>query len=449
MRGIWAATAGLVACLTLGVAGSAVSVPDTDLTPDPPSASSTDEGAMPSEWIEGAQVLAREYGLSETEALERVSTQTARMEFRETTAATLGETFAGFRYDPVSGVQTVLTTEPESDGADIAVLAKDAGIDVAIEEATYSYDDLRSLAEKAQQGGLGIAAKDVVSAQIDDNSNSVVVYVPEERLEALSGQTVQQSLHETVTLEAYVEDHGVEEVCTGKRSCGGPLRGGIELWRTTSASYVCSLGYTATSGDGARWAITAGHCPTAGSVNQNFGHGEQYIGPVRDYVNNPAGAHRDVDVARIRMDNSYWKAWPAAGYLLRINSSNVVQNDPNRLVHTIDYRSSIELADVYCLSARSPRWGDSCGSVTDEFDQDGLVVIGNYDACGGDSGGAWNWNNGSGGYWGIGVHEGGNPGCPQETGGRNDSRGWSRFSAVPDINDYWDATSSVAIRINE
>lgn len=448
MRVMWSATAGLAGCLILGVVASAVSVPDTDSTPDLLVSSSTDEGPIPSEWIEGAQVLAREYGLSETEALERVSTQTARMEFRETVAATLGDTFAGFRYDPVSGVQTVLTTEPESDGAEIAVLAQDAGINVAIEEATYSYDELRSFAEKAQEGELGIAAKDVVSAQIDDNSNSIVVYVPEERLEALSTQRMQQSLHDTVTLEAYVEGHSVEETCTGKYSCGAPLRGGIGLWRTTSTNYQCSLGYTATSGDGARWAITAGHCRTAD--DQTFGHGEQSIGPVRDYVNNPAGAHRDVDVARIRMDSSYWRAWPAAGYLLRINSSNVVQNDPNRVVHSIDYRSSIELADVYCLSARSPRWGDSCGSVTDEFDQDGLAVIGNYDACPGDSGGAWVWNNGSGGYWGIGVHEGGRTGCPwYDSGQSNDSQGWSRFSAIPDINDYWDATSSVTIRINE
>ncbi|WP_454777777.1 trypsin-like serine protease [Georgenia muralis] len=400
---------------------------------------------MPSEWLEGAQVLAREYGLSETEALDRVSSQTARMEFRETVAANLGDTFAGLRYDPVSGVQTVLTTEPESAAAEITSLAQDAGIEVAVEEATYSYDELRSLAEKAKQGGLGIAATDVVSAQIDDNSNSVVAYVPEDRLQALSTQRV----HEAVTLEAYVDDQGVEEVCTGKRSCGAPLRGGIGLWRTTSTNYVCSLGYTATSGDGARWAITAGHCRTV--ANQNFGHGDQYIGPVRDVVNNPtSGPHGDVDVARIRMDSSYWRAWPAAGYLLRINSSNVVQNDPNRIVHTIDYRSSIEIADVYCLSALSPGWGDSCGSVTDEFDQDGLVVIGNYDACPGDSGGAWVWNNGSGDYWGIGVHEGGRNGCPQkDTGGSNDSQGWSRFSAIPDINDYWDATSSVTIRINE
>lgn len=400
---------------------------------------------IPDEWVEGAAILERDYGLTPTVAKERIADQSDRFMFREMVADALGPFFSGFRFDPVSGVQSILVTDADRAAGAVQKLAAEYAIPTSIVEVEYSYDELREIAAAASRGQAGIPAEHVESAQIDDNSNTVDVYVQKEYLPEAKAQVRSNN---AIVVSAYEPLATIDEVCTSKDSCGGPLRGGIEIWRGSSSSFVCSLGFTATASDGSRWAITAGHCPTA--LDQPFGHSEQAIGLVRQYVNNPSGSHSDVDVARIRIDSTYWKAWAAAGYLLKINSSNVVQNAPNELSNTIALRSTIDIGDVLCLSAASPTFGDSCGTVSEEFDTRGAVVIGNYDACPGDSGGAWSWNAGDGTYWGFGVHEGGRNGCPVLSGGGdNDSQGFSVFSAIPDINDYWDATSAATIRIDE
>jgi len=135
---------------------------------------------------------------------------------------------------------------------------------------------------------------------------------------------------------------------------------------------------------------------------------------------------------------------------MNINSSNVIQDTPRVLDYAILFRSTIDVGDPVCLQARYVDYGDSCGTVSDEFDSRGQVVVGNYDACFGMSGGAWiSPTNGE--YWGFGVHERSReePNCPQvDTGGLNSSQGYSVFSTLPDINDYWDYTSTDTIRVD-
>jgi hypothetical protein len=239
-------------------------------------------------------------------------------------------------------------------------------------------------------------------------------------------------------------ENGVDEACTSKTSCGRPLRGGIRLWRNSVG--VCSVGYHASASDGSRWAVSAGHC---GQVGDQWGHGEQYFGPVRQQHNNQA-PYTSVDVGRARLDNAYWKASAPGGYLIRIDSSNNVLNSPHDIGLAIQNRSTIDVGDWVCLSAMSPTYGDSCGTVTDESaGSNGDVRVGDYDACPGDSGGAWVTRVSSGDYWVFGVHEGGRTGCPtRDSGQPNSSQGFSDFSAIPDINDYWDDLNDDVLRID-
>jgi len=227
-----------------------------------------------------------------------------------------------------------------------------------------------------------------------------------------------------------------------------PLRSAINIWAGTANNDQCSLGYAATASDGSWWAITAGHCVAEnGGINTRWGHGEQYFGPARDSINNFGPYYIDVDVARIRIDNAYWREIMPGGYLMNINSSNVVQDTPRVLDDRIIIRSQIDVGDPVCLQARFVRYGDSCGTVTREFNGTGQVEVGTYDACPGMSGGAW-ITPANGEYWGFGVHDGGRDGCPQFDGGLNSSQGYSYFSSLPDINDYWDYTSNATIRVD-
>lgn len=401
-----------------------------------------DDTPRPAEWEEAITVLKNTYGLDDETARRRVADQTSRLQFRESAAEALGDLFAGFRFDMQSGVQEVFVTDTEEAGPVVTEVGARFGVETVVREAERSYQDLETLVRRAEAGELGIAQDDVLHAVLDDNRNVVVVHVAEERLPTLREAVKTPGIE----LAPFVPDGAVDEVCTGHYSCGGPLRGGIGVWRGSAATYVCSLGHSATGNDGSRWAITAGHCVTV--QDQLFGHGGQYFGPARQFINNPAGSYSGVDVARIRIDNAYWHQWESAGRLINITPNSTVAETPKELTWALRSRSSIDVGDVYCLAALSPTFGDACGAVSQEYTHNGAVRVGNYDACPGDSGGAWVWNSGSG-YWGIGVHEGGASGCPKESGDANSSQGFSDFTAIPDITTYWDANSVATIRIDE
>lgn len=417
------------------------------------SASSAPSTALRSfdEWEQAAALVAAAYSLPRRTALERVADQEDRWEFREAVAAELGDTFAGFSYDYTSDVQTVLTTDAESARPVVDVYAEDHGVSGTVTEVPYSYDELARLEGQIQDGEFPELGR-VWGASVDQRANVVTAYV-DPSISTVELRTLQTArIHPAVRVAVADIRNEAPDVCTSKTSCGAPLRGGIVISHVGS-NRICSLGYTATASGGSRWAITAGHCV---NVDETWRHGEQYFGPVRQRAYHPV-SHISVDVGRIRIDNSYWRAWPPGGYLLRIDPGQIVRESPNIIEHVLQSKTTLSVGDVVCLSARTPRWGDSCGliSSTDNGAYD-MVQVGNYDACSGDSGGAWVWKASSGNYWAIGVHSSsryieGSPDqdCPFfDFGGNNSSRGPSSFTAVPDVHAFWDATGSEVLRID-
>lgn len=399
------------------------------------------------EFEEARHDVMRRHDLSREEATSWVVTQEHRVRFRESAVAAAGPTYAGFRQDVGRGVQVMLLTDRSRIGV-LETLAEETKAVVEFEEVEFSWSELVEVRDELHAGLNPIIGDRLQSATIDDAANSVDVHLPPSTL----ATAVQRAgeFHPSVRLLLHEPDTGVDEVCTGKFSCGRPLRGGIENWverngvrRNVSP---CSVGYTATADDGSWWAISAGHC---GDINDVWGHGQQFFGPVRQTWNS-AAPYTEIDVGRARIDNSYWLGLRPGGYLVRVDSNNDVQDAPLEVAHAIVARGTIDVNDWVCLSALSPDWGDSCGTVTDEFTAgDGDVEVGDYDACPGDSGGAWVQRQSTGEYWAFGVHEGGEPGCPQFDGtGLNSSQGYSLFSAIPDINAFWDDLNAARLRID-
>ncbi|WP_154793640.1 hypothetical protein [Occultella kanbiaonis] len=163
--------------------------------------------ARPSEWDEAQRILVAEFGISEEQARANVESQAARTMFREVIVSELGETFAGFRFDPATGVLAVLTTNPDRDVTTVERRADQYGVEVGVIGAEFSYTDLAELARQATAGGLGVPAEEIVSAQIDDKTNTVTVYVLPERLAALQ----RSGSHDPVVRLAAHVDEAVDE----------------------------------------------------------------------------------------------------------------------------------------------------------------------------------------------------------------------------------------------
>ncbi len=168
--------------------------------------------------------------------------------------------------------------------------------------------------------------------------------------------------------------------------------------------------------------ITAGHCSysVVGSCPSStgcLGHGQQYYGPVRQKWDKTP-PYIDVDVARARLDNSYWSV---GGYIY----SEATPNNPNALTY---YTEVSYVGGSACISAKS---GDDCAIIRDTVDGDFNLIRVDTDSCGGDSGGLWFRNYASGDNRALGLQSTSTTGC-------NVSDGDSWYSGFNAIYDYWD-----------
>lgn len=394
---------------------------------------------IPSEWTEVISDIQRRFGLTWDTAYDRVAGQERRIAFRGALPPLLGDRFAGFRFDMLSGIQTVLVTDVQV-GTLVMEAADQYDVAAAVELDSFSYNTLVATAQRITDGRDPILSSVASSANPNDNNNTVEVFVPAAALALLRARAGE--LHPAVHLFETTPNLSVDEACTGKPyNCGAPLRGGIGVWHEGEpyTSPSCSLGYTATGSDGSWWAITAGHCSITRNSNagEDFGHGEQVFGPMRHFKDTTLYPY-NLDYLRARIDNSYWRQIRPGGYLVQVNSSNLVVNAPVILEGYVAARYQIEKDEYVCLVAVSPDAGDACGVISDEYATYNMPQV-EYDACPGDSGGAWVWR-ASSGLIGYGIHQGGRTGCPQleDPPGQNDSRGWSQFTTIPDLHQYWD-----------
>jgi hypothetical protein len=416
--GIFAASLAIVLAASLLPAASATVQRPRDAASSPAARLSPEHEEIVKRYLQDYPHLTRD------EVIPRVLQQGSRLRLLEFLGTAYGDSFGGAWFDRGTGrLHLNVLNQVTAQAAEVR--ARQLGINVSVHSVKHSYTQLEELASRVMSSGLSSTVRqaDVSRVRIDVSRNVVQIFVQPGSLARAASSA--RSFHPAVRLAGEARpDDAVDELCTDRLHCGAPLRSGVVIWEEGRGN-ICSLGYRAAASDGTKWAVSAGHCASA--LNRTWGHGEQYFGLVRQLINVV-----DMDVARARVSNSYWLQ-TGGGYQYNARSPD----DPKHIDYAILNRSTIAPGDYVCLNAWHSLIGVSCGDILFTFDNYRVRV--NFDACPGDSGGAWTWGE-IGQYWAYGIHESGTDGC-------HEAGGWSRFYAVPDINDYWDQTAAHTIRI--
>lgn len=146
----------------------------------------------------------------------------------------------------------------------------------------------------------------------------------------------------------------------------------------------------------------------------------------------------DVDVGRIKIESNYFKSG-SLGYMF--NYAN--PSSPIPVNYVVGSLTSIFPGSVVCLKAiHAGDISNKCGTV--DLPQDpsayNMVKVAGYDACDGDSGGAWFHNDSSGAATAYGSHASSlEPSCH---GGGN-----SYFTSAPSMKAWLDSISTKNIYI--
>jgi streptogrisin C len=373
-----------------------------------------------------------------SQLLARLALSPARKRLLERIALDYQQTFAGSWYDYRKGIWQLNSTTQDS-AESMARLAQAIGIATQTRLVRYSLATLQARAGQITGGQDPVlGALGANRAGIDVQSNRVVVALP-----SAVRSRVGISDPMVTTTDAPAEAPQ-PLACANRRNCGRPLRGGLVIWRGNYDNPWCSLGLTATATDGSRWALTAGHCIEA--LNEDWGHGEQRIGPARQF--RTAG---DVDVARIRIANAYWLENTNRGYLFATPSST------HDIDLAIQFSATIEVDDGVCYGGWHSNYtgfttgnfaivsGDTCGLIESAGDAaaGSMPRVGaGINACGGDSGSAIIYYPGNGERWAYGLLS--NGAIDQGDHCTEGKDIW--FSPLPSINAFFDANSAAIIR---
>jgi hypothetical protein len=322
--------------------------------------------------------------------------------------------FGGSWFDALTGIEHLATTDEALLGT-YQDLAAAFGVEAQVHLVTFPAEELRVLSATINSGldpVLGLLGVD--QSSVDFEQNAVLVTVTPVVYETLGGAAFASS-HPSGRLVPGTPIVLQDDACNSRYACGAPLRGGVVL-HLVASSKNCSLGYTASATDGSRWAITAGHC--GNQLNFNWRHGEQVIGPLRQTFDDA-----EVDVSRIRIDNGYWRQ-AGGGYLYDYHNPNT----PARLTYSITQRTTLEINEMVCLNAQYSTPSYSCGVITAAYGPRNMPSV-DFDACPGDSGGAWIFRPPGGtSQWAYGVHQGGTSATCHAL------FGYSIFTTVHDMN---------------
>ncbi|WBB81695.1 hypothetical protein O7606_10190 [Micromonospora sp. WMMD882] len=336
------------------------------------------------------------------------SQQDARKQLHEQLAKE-PQTYGGGHFDPLSGVTHVaLTDQASADRA--ATVGRSLGLTVQARVVERSYDELERLADTVRAGAdqLAVLAKGRVGVEVESNKVTVALTAQEE------ASLPKGAVPSWATIVPASVDEVEEDVCTSRANCNDNLRSGLVIRRSGGG---CSLGFTARSSTGTRWALTSGHCG-GGSVT-NWSTAGTPIGPMHPVNALNSGA---VDAGAIQVTNAGY----AADTLGRIAISASTWVPVKGRAHTMSF---IWVGDVVCVSARyaaPATFGNPCGVITKTSDasQRGLVRYEGYDPCPGDSGGGVYWLPSSGKRYAFGLHSRSVSGCNVRPG-----KAW--FSALP------------------
>lgn len=330
--------------------------------------------------------------LSSEAALTAARAQASSEKFRQSLDVDKA-TWAGGWFDPYTARFHIAVTTPAAAKEVATAAAQTPDLAVTTHQVTRSMRELGELVERIRKGKdkLSQAANGDANVTIDVKTNEVVVRAAPAKFSTLSATDVPVGVR--VERGGQLTEH--LDACTSRSDCDNDLRAGLVLRR--SGTLWCSLGFTARS-SGIRWALTAGHC--LGSIGETWSNGTstiRTIGPATDSLN--SGAQ---DVTAIRVTNAFYSAQTAGRIMIGPSSYAPVTNESYNLV-----------GDVNCLSAsytNPARAGNPCATVTNVGSNIKTRMTG-YDPCGGDSGGGWYWNPGSGNRYAVALHSSSLEGC--------------------------------------
>jgi hypothetical protein len=231
--------------------------------------------------------------------------------------------FGGAWYDPMANRLHVYSID-DAFKSDALKMATGLNVDIAFEKASSSYSDLETLASQINSTRSDDAARHgTIEAVADGGWNRVAVVVTDPSL--LAAEKARYAQDPRVMIKDFTQVHPDVTTCSSRTACGTPPRSGIVIGIDAdgsgpgSATQVCSLGFTASATDGSKWFVTAGHCASGNtatscpSATACWGHGQQYFGPMRSI-----GFSGNIDVGRIREDNSYWGTGATSTMLHRL-----------------------------------------------------------------------------------------------------------------------------------
>ncbi len=332
---VWSLTA-MGRCL----AGTCATLLILMLTLDPTRGAEASSREVWSEIPEATEVIAayleHRPELSEGQALDAWRTLEDRLALLGDLQRDFFDVIADVEYDPMSRVITVWHVGSSADSAAMNELVESRGFGFVSAQSILTHRELTEVYSAIIYDGVRNSQPKV---------NAVEYNGPSEQMRVLAAtEEDRQSISEAFADYEFVAVVGPEmaptfsrldpTVCTTVSSCGRPLRTGVRIGYDPDgpgpidagghSSYPgsCSEGFTARNHvvNDYVWVITAGHCDRTGpsypftcsSISLTdgcWGHGQQFIGPVREAVDIAS-----LDYMRIRNDNPYWVGAPR-GYI--------------------------------------------------------------------------------------------------------------------------------------
>ncbi|MBA8930068.1 streptogrisin C [Kutzneria viridogrisea] len=340
------------------------------------SAASTSEHPVASPGMLAA--MRRDLGLTAEQASSRLTQEDAAQAVARQVRQELGAVQAGYWFDAASGKLAVAVTDQAS--ADRA-----AALGATPKLVKRGKAELDRLASSVS----ALTGSGITSWGVDPASNTLVVSV--------NSATVTQSV--LGELGALGEGVRVVRQNSAPRQQSGTVTGGNPWWPGSESN--CSIAFAATTSDGARHFLTAGHCTNDANQPAYGASGQQN----RIGTSNVGGNHsvnaREGDFGLVDVDQS---GWNLSATVNAWGSGNV----------TVSGSAEGVVGQSICHSGNTTHW--QCGTITKVNESvdygNGLIIDGlsETNACsnGGDSGGSY-----VSGDKAVGIHSGGGAVCGQ------------------------------------
>jgi hypothetical protein len=213
--------------------------------------------------------------------------------------------YAGAYFDQREGGKLVILLT----GADPAAEESLRGLaprsrSVEINYRSHAYADLVTASRRAWSAWTATTEAAILSVAVNDRDNRLDIATSDAR--AADSAEIEARLVDMLRVDVVVaqEDPSADEACTSRTNCIDPMRSGIQVYHSKSATTIqtCTMGFHVKNpSTGALQFVTAGHCVhTGGSSWYHQGYGSTSIGSTKASQLVSPGR----DIARVGLPNS-------------------------------------------------------------------------------------------------------------------------------------------------